>query len=72
MRLKDLIKQLQDLYATYDNEYFLFMGEPEIMIDVFKRTEQGIFTYEGFSKDIAIEKTSDGVYDIIVATGTFG
>jgi hypothetical protein len=49
------------------------MGEPEIMIDVFKAeaNPQGfpwdIFMYAGFGKDIVISKSDDGVYDILSA-----
>lgn len=69
MRIKDLINQLQELYDSYDAEYHTIMGEPEIMVDSFKESEviNGYFTYCGFGNDIKIEKTDDGVYDIISA-----
>ncbi len=71
MLIKDLIIQLQELYATYDDECKQVMGEPEIMIDVFKliRDADGksthVFSYQGFGKEVLIEKSSDGVYDIL-------
>jgi NDP-sugar pyrophosphorylase family protein len=67
MVIKDLIKALQDLYATYDAEYFQTMGEPEIMIDVFKSVEDHKFAYQGYGRHIVIEKSKDGVYDILSA-----
>ena len=68
MRIIDLIKKLEDLYCTYDDEYKHHMGEPEIMIDVFGDTDKPhMFEYRGFSKDICIDKSADGVYDIIRA-----
>jgi len=67
MQIKDLIIQLQALYSTYDDEYIRIAGEPEIMIDVFKPTANGEFVYAGFSGNIVIEKSGDGVYDILNA-----
>lgn len=68
MRIIDLIKKLEDLYCTYDDEYKHYMGEPEIMIDVFGDTDTPHrYEYRGFSKDIYIDKSADGVYDIIRA-----
>lgn len=67
MQILHLIQKLQALYNTYDNEYKAMMGEPEIMIDVFEKIlgPPASFVYKGFSKDIVIEKSSDGVYDIL-------
>jgi hypothetical protein len=68
MQIIKLIKQLQSLYATYDDEYKSVMGEPEIVIDVFEKigdTHQ--FEYVGYSPDIIIEKTDCGTYDILSA-----
>jgi hypothetical protein len=71
MRIIDLIRQLEDLYCTYDDEYKHHMGEPEIMIDVFGETdEKHRFAYRGFSNIIHIDKSADGVYDIIRAFET--
>jgi hypothetical protein len=71
MRLIDLIRQLEDLYYTYDDEYKHHMGEPEIMIDVFGETNiPHQFQYKGFSPAIHIDKTADGVYDVIRAFET--
>lgn len=68
MRIIDLIEQLQALYNTYDDEYKAIMGEPEIVIDMFeKRDDTGWFEYAGWSPWIVIEKTDDGVYDILNA-----
>lgn len=68
MLIKDLIAQLEALYNTYDDEYKKVMGEPEIMIDVFKRVPNTNYTeYYGFWPKINIDKTGDGVYDILSA-----
>ena len=65
--MKDLINQLQEKYSFYTDEIKSVFGEPEIMIDVFKEAETGghYFTYVGWSPDFSIDKSSDGVYDII-------
>jgi len=67
MQIKHLIAKLQELYDTYDDEYKEVMGEPEIMIDVFEESSviPHYFQYKGFSPGIVIEKTDDGVYDIL-------
>jgi hypothetical protein len=68
MKIIDLIKTLEDLYCTYDDEYKHFMGEPEIMIDCFGIDDTGNkIEYLGFMKEIHIEKSADGVYDILRA-----
>lgn len=68
MLIKDLIAKLEALYNTYDDEYKKVMGEPEIMIDVFKRVPNTNYTeYSGFSHKINIDKSGDGVYDILSA-----
>lgn len=75
MRIIDLIDKLQTLYNTYTDEYKATMGEPEIMIDVFEeigakdqigniQTLYG-FEYMGISPNIVIEKSDDGLYDIL-------
>ena len=67
MLLKDLIQTLQVLYNRYDDEYKQIAGEPEIMIDHFALTDKDAHTffYGGFTKEIAIEQSADGVYLII-------
>jgi hypothetical protein len=69
MRIIDLIDGLQKLRATYDDEYVKIMGEPEIMIDIFRLANPGDVNryrvYAGFHNKITIDKTSDGVYDVI-------
>ena len=71
MLIKDLIKKLEELYSGFDDEYKSVMGEPEIMIDVFRPTfnhsADHKYRYGGFCPDIIIEKTNDGVYDILSA-----
>lgn len=68
MQIKDLIAKLETLYNTYDDSYKNVMGEPEIMIDVFKLVPNTNHTaYAGFSKEINIDKSGDGVYDILSA-----
>ena len=71
MRIIDLIRQLEDLYCTYDDEYKHHMCQPEIMIDIFRDTEENHkFEYAGFSPFIHIDKSADGVYDILRAFHT--
>jgi hypothetical protein len=64
MLIKTLIEQLQTLYEK-EMIHADIMGEPEIMIDCFKRVEQGIFQYAGFSNQVRIERSADGVYPIL-------
>jgi hypothetical protein len=64
MLIKDLIEQLQTLYEK-EMIHADVMGDPEIMIDVFKKVEQGVFHYAGFSNEIKIERSADGVYNIL-------
>jgi len=59
-----LIEQLQTLYEA-EMIHADVMGEPEIMIDCFKRVEQGVFQYAGFSNQVRIERSADGVYAIL-------
>ena len=67
MLLKDLIQTLQTLYNKYDEDYKSVAGEPEIMIDHFALTgkEPHTFFYAGFSKEINIHHSNDGVYLIM-------
>jgi hypothetical protein len=69
MKIIDLIKRLQDLYATYDDEYKSVMGEPEIVIDTFAKLhkDEGTFRYAGYSPSIDIQKTDCGTYDVLSA-----
>ena len=66
MQLKLLIEQLQTLYESEMLHYDV-MGEPEIMIDCFKRTAPGEFVYAGFSDKVEIQRSSDGVHLILNA-----
>lgn len=69
MQIKDLISKLEALYNTYTDEMKSVMGEPDITIDVFKRkpdTEHD-YQYAGFSHEIKIEPSGDGVYNILSA-----
>lgn len=70
MLLKDLIKKLQDLYDSYDEEYKEVMGEPDIMIDAFELLPEGRIKYSGFSPNIMIDYSSDGVYPIMSCAQT--
>ena len=76
MRLIDLIQELENLYYSYDDEYKATMGEPEIMIDSFELVRDVLgdsthrFVYTGFQKEIHIDKSADGVYDIIRSFNT--
>ena len=71
MKIKDLIAKLEALYNIYDDEYKDLMGEPEIMIDLFKLSDNNprkfYREYAGISRHIVISKSSDGVYDILSA-----
>ena len=64
MLIKDLIEQLQTLYEK-EMIHADVMGDPEIMIDCFKKAEHGVFHYAGFSKDVSIQRSTDGVYLIL-------
>jgi len=67
MITKDLIKKLQKLVDEHE-PHIDVMGEHEIMIDVFKHTEYNkYFEYAGFSPDIHIDLSDDGVYEILCA-----
>jgi hypothetical protein len=70
MLLKDLIKKLEVLYSTYTDEYKEIWGEPEIMVDAFLFLSEGGIKYKGFSPDIVIDYSSDGVYPIISCAQT--
>jgi hypothetical protein len=68
MLTTELIKKLQQMIEEH-KPYEEVMGPHEVVIDVFKRdgvTDHG-FHYAGFSPYIEIEKSSDGVYDILSA-----
>jgi hypothetical protein len=64
MKIKDLIKQLQDLDAMNYTTQKSVEYESEIMIDVFERDGEG-FKYCGISSEIRIEQSADGVFDIL-------
>lgn len=70
MLTKDLIKKLQKLVDDHES-CIEVMGEHEIVVDVFIKTgeREHTFIYAGFSPNIVIEKSGDGVYDIISAFG---
>lgn len=68
MQTAKLIELLQKLIEEHKIVEDM-MGPHEIVIDVFERdgiSEHG-FHYAGFSQNIRIEKSSDGVYDILNA-----
>ena len=64
MKIKDLIKQLQDLDAMNYTTQKSVEYESEIMIDVFERDGAG-FLYRGTSHEIRIEQSAEGVFDIL-------
>jgi len=66
MLLKQLIDELTEIYL-HEVKYSKVMGEPEIMIDVFKPDPfmKGYRTYAGFSPNVKIERSSDGIYYIL-------
>lgn len=70
MRTLDLIAQLQQLVEQH-RPMEEVMGDHEIVIDVFQKIgDTHTFQYKGFSPNINIEKSADGVYDIISAFET--
>lgn len=68
MKTKDLIKQLQKLVDEHE-EHIPVMGEHEIVIDVWRLVdlENHRFEYMGFSPNIQITYSADGVYPILAA-----
>jgi hypothetical protein len=65
MLTKDLIKLLQDKLER-DKQHEHIMGESTIEIDCFAPVKDThFFTYNGFSPNIEIDKTTDGLYDIL-------
>lgn len=66
MKTKDLIAQLQKLVDDHE-PHIEVMGDHEIVIDVFGKQEGHKFEYLGFSPDIRIEYSADGVYPILTA-----
>lgn len=64
MLVRDLINRLEELDKNDTCEEF---GPAEIMIDVFELVDDHKFVYRGFSKDIRIERSDDGVYPILTA-----
>lgn len=69
MLIKDLIKLLEEEYKEQDR-YSDMMGEPEIMIDIFDIDENHNIRYKGFSPNVTITSSSDGVYRILTAFST--
>ena len=66
MLTKDLIKILEKLIESHESVKDM-MGEHEIMIDVFKKVGDHQFQYAGFSPNIKVDRSADGVYDILCA-----
>ena len=68
MQTTELIAKLQKLVDDHKS-YEDVMGPHEIVIDVFRRSEgmNSIYRYGGFSPDVKIQKSKDGVYDILCA-----
>lgn len=68
MKTKDLIKQLQDMVSTYEAKGMReVMGEHEIVIDTWHNINKGFWEYRGFSPNIEITYSADGVYPILAA-----
>jgi hypothetical protein len=67
MRIIDLIDGLQKLRDSYTQEHLDIFGEPTVYLDTFEaiKDEPGKFTYAGINYQVKIEKSDDGVYDII-------
>lgn len=69
MLLRKLIEVLEELERE-ELKHVEVMGEPEIMIDSFEASLWG-WRFAGFSKDIEITRTADGVYSVLMANGTW-
>lgn len=69
MRLIDFIADLQNLYNSYSDEYKSTVGEPEIVIDIFSQSKKDAmeYKYSGYSDKIKIEKSEDGIFDVLSA-----
>lgn len=76
MLVKDLIAKLQELQAEHERiRYFKgkdMLGEADIHIDVFKENPMSPYAecryaYQGASREIKIEVSSDGVLNILSA-----
>lgn len=73
MKTKDLIKQLQDMVDEHETSGALeVMGEHEIMIDTWQSSDIHTNTpctwqYRGFSPNVVVDTSGDGVYRILVA-----
>lgn len=70
MKTKDLIKQLQHLIDEHERLGLQEqMGEHEIVIDVWQLVNPvtHCFEYRGFSPNIQITYSSDGVYPTLAA-----
>lgn len=73
MKTKDLIKVLQQLVDEYETSGAAeMMGEHEIMLDSWKLDYSGHWFYKGFSKNVEVTKSSDGVYDILASKEAWG
>ena len=64
MLLKDLIKQLQELYLE-EIKHKAGTYEPEILIDNFKQKDMNNFERDGYSSKISIHSSVDGTKRII-------
>lgn len=71
MKTKDLIKQLQNMVDAHETSGALeVMGEHEIVIDVWvggTAFNSKTWQYAGFSGNIEITYSADGVYPILAA-----
>jgi hypothetical protein len=72
MKTKDLIKQLQDMVDEYEAKgMHEVMGEYEIVIDTWQAVDDAMghicWSYKGFSPNVAITYSEDGVYPILAA-----
>lgn len=66
MKTKDLIKKLQEMVDRHEPEVEIF-GEHEIVIDTWKSADNNLWLYSGFSPNIEITYSADGVYPILAA-----
>ena len=73
MKTKDLIKKLQDMVDVHETSGALeVMGEHELVIDTWRCRDpfpnaQAAWQYAGFSPNITITYSADGVYPILSA-----
>jgi len=75
MKTKELIKQLQELVDLHEPMVEVF-GEHEVVIDSWElldtlESSERLWQYKGFSTNVEITLSGDGVYHILAAAETW-